>query len=318
LGGADFVKNFFLFYLLSAVSTSYGYLVNDLGDRELDKIHGKKNIFHGDTTLRAVLVVLFFFVSANFLAMPFFRYKGFLPLWFLWLFLTTAYSLPPFRFKEKGALGLIAVVPAQRVIPALQIFSIFGGFPLMDGSILLLYVVVGGILSDVRHQIEDISLDSQTGTMTFVNKVGVEKSKKIYSFFLAADLIMQLLVYACAVIFLPVISIAGRPFPLALPLLIVYMVAMVGSLFRGKGIRDGFKATKERDISHFLHALFPAACAPLYLIVMHCMRFHSSLSVLLFFLIIKNIFSPARIKGSYIGKLFGNAVNGLKKIIHFK
>ena len=45
-----------VFVLFSILSTSYGYLINDFADRELDAQHQKANTFSDDSTKKAILV----------------------------------------------------------------------------------------------------------------------------------------------------------------------------------------------------------------------------------------------------------------------
>jgi 4-hydroxybenzoate polyprenyltransferase len=313
IGGFGFITDFLIFYLLGAVATSYGYLVNDLGDRELDRVHGKKNVFHGDSNSRAIFVVCVFFIVSVLLSMFFWKYAGFLVLWLIWIFLSTGYSLPPLRLKEKGVWGLIAVVPAQRVIPALLVFSVFGGFTPVDGVILICYITVGGILSDVSHQIEDAPLDSSTGTSTFVNKFGVDKARALYNALLSADLILQLLVYVCAVVFLPKVMIYGIGVPVAVPLLVVYAAAAIGFVISQKNSTDGLSVAIKTEFGKFVHQVFPTFYFPLFLIVVHLSYHYSSIVLLALFGLLKNLFCLGTIKNSYT-VLFINAL--LKKISH--
>ena len=77
------------FYLFSLCCTSYGYLVNDYGDRSLDIRHGKPNSFQSLTGNRALLLVGISLLLCLLSAIPFRGADGFLPLFALWLFAAT-------------------------------------------------------------------------------------------------------------------------------------------------------------------------------------------------------------------------------------
>ncbi len=55
-----FLANGAVFILLSIFSTTYGYLVNDWADKELDARHGKDNTFRHDSAAKAGLITGFF------------------------------------------------------------------------------------------------------------------------------------------------------------------------------------------------------------------------------------------------------------------
>jgi 4-hydroxybenzoate polyprenyltransferase len=100
-----FVGDFFVFLLFSFFCTTYGYLVNDLGDKELDKIHGKENTFSNDSSTKAGIIVLSFLFVSILLSLQFIRSPFFLFSWLLWFIVATAYSLNVFRFSTLQMAG---------------------------------------------------------------------------------------------------------------------------------------------------------------------------------------------------------------------
>lgn len=314
IGGERFLLNLFLFYLFGAFATSYGYLVNDLGDRELDLRHGKPNVFHGDSTFRAIIVVLIAFLAANAVSLYFIRHTGFLPLWILWILLSTGYSLPPLRLKEKGFYGLMAVVPAQRIIPALLVLSVFGDFTSVDSFILICFVAVGGFMSDVKHQISDFALDASTGTETFVMQSGLNRAKMIFRYLLFANLLFQMLLYICACFFLPHIRIGVLKVPVAVPILIVYSIALSIHIFFKKEYAQRYDPYIDRGLGHFIHLVLPTFYFPFFLIVLHSCFFPLSLIALLFFLLLKKVFLPQKIRETHTFRLLRRLLFYLKKL----
>ncbi|HEM49226.1 MAG TPA: hypothetical protein ENO27_03350, partial [Caldithrix sp.] len=162
----NFILNILLFLIFSLFSSTYGYLINDMADRDLDKKHGKQNTFSEDSNLRSWSVVFITLILSVFFAIPFLQYNLFIILWGTWLFLATFYSLKPIRFKEWGKAGLIIVVIAQRVLPVLIAFSAFDFKVLPDLIFITLYLFFRGITSDMNHQIQDYENDIRTNTRT--------------------------------------------------------------------------------------------------------------------------------------------------------
>ncbi len=112
-----FLTDIFLFLLFSVFSTTYGYLINDYADMELDKAHGKPNTFSADSSSKALIICLLFLVLSVFFGLPFSDNAAFALLWLAWIVISTFYSLPPMRLKERGLTGIVFVIAAQRVIP---------------------------------------------------------------------------------------------------------------------------------------------------------------------------------------------------------
>lgn len=301
LGGSGFVVDVLLFYVFGAFSASYGYLINDFADRKLDLLHGKHNIFHGDNTLKALLVVVAFFLAANIFGLRFARYEGFLPLWMIWIGLSTFYSLPPIRLKEEGAWGLLAAVLAQRVMPAMLAITVFGDLTSVDSLVILGNAAVRGFISDVRHQIEDSPFDARTATRTYVYEVGVDQAKRMLKRLLASNLALQIFLYASAVLFLPKVSLMGTVIPLGAPVLLMFLVLCVLHVF----IEQSRKTNKEfdpyvgKELGNFLNVGFESFYFPFFLMIVHSFFYPSTLLIVLFFLLLKGVFVPRIALNSY-------------------
>lgn len=314
-GGSGFLVDFFHFYLFSAVATSYGYLVNDLSDRKLDAVHGKANVFQGDGAIRSVMVVSVAFVLANLLGVGFFSRSGFLPLWVMWLFAGTFYSLPPLRFKEKGFWGLAVVVPAQRVIPALLALSVFGRLWAVDTIVLVLYAAVRGLMSDLQHQIDDFHLDSGTETSTFASRSGLKKSETIFRHLLTCNIILQVLLYLVACYYLPSVTIGHLSLPAMAPFLVVYVACLIAYGFSG-GTRNGYyNPYVSGGLRHLVHVALPCFYFPFYLVVVHSFYSPSSLLLLAFFVVLHRVFLPAKIKGSIPARAILMLVERVRRVL---
>lgn len=169
------------FVLFSTIMTGYGYLINDLADVELDRCHGKSNVFLSMSKRKAVFIVLAFMVIGSLFALPFLNRPGFVPLWLLWILAATFYSMPPLRLKERGLIGLTATIAAQQTLPTALIFAAFGELVSWSALVFVLYSTARGVSSDVGHQMRDWSQDTSTDTGTFAVRHGYDTVQTIYA-----------------------------------------------------------------------------------------------------------------------------------------
>jgi len=253
----QYLTDVFLFFLLSFFSTSYGYLINDFADRKLDMEQGKPNTFANMSNRQSILSVSIVLGLANLLAIYFFDRSGFVLLWLLWLFLSTFYSIPPIRLKERGFPGLIVVVLAQRVLPVLLLLLALEYRNILDMTLLTIYVMLRGFSSDLNHQMEDYRADNLSDVQTFVVRTGIEKSSKIFKAILEIE---KLFLF---VILFRLIQVS-QYYLISLPIILLYTV------FYGYGEwlilhnrwSNPFNPST-KNIFQFLHHAFPTAVLPL-------------------------------------------------------
>lgn len=282
----DFSTSFLLgilyFYLFSIFSTSYGYLINDLSDRELDLQHGKPNTFHDVSVGSASVIVVIVFVASAVFTIPFITAPGFVILWAGWWFTTTFYSLKPIRLKERGFLGLAVVVVAQRLLPTLLIFSAFQFHFLLDIILISLYVLMRGLASDLNHQIEDFRLDANTATSTFAVTKGISRTEKIFKVVLELDrFLLAMVLFRMGLMLNEVYLTSLHPVWLLLAGFIpVYAIALI------RIIRDQFANpfdVRQKSIFQFVHHAFPSVIMPVYLcLLMIPHNFFYGVAILLF------------------------------------
>lgn len=161
-----------------------GYLTNDLGDREKDKLINKENATSSITN-QSIIVLFLFFISLTLLPwfyLPFNKYSFmFLS---IQLFLFYAYAFPPFRLKEKGFLGILTDALYAHVMPAILASYTFylvvskTYFNYINFIIILcLWQFLLGIRNILFHQLKDYNNDISSNTNTFVTYYGNEKSE---------------------------------------------------------------------------------------------------------------------------------------------
>ena len=102
------------------------------------------------------------------------------------LMLFFLYAVPPFRFKERGFLGLATDATYAYVVPALlaaMTFASIGDLPRGDIAHLLTALVVWqaplGLRNIILHQIEDSANDIASETRTWVLSVGKSRAERL-------------------------------------------------------------------------------------------------------------------------------------------
>lgn len=304
----SFVADLVLFLLFSIFSTTYGYLINDLSDRELDKLHGKHNTFENDSTAKALLIVILFLVMSIIMGSRFIGNPLFMIFWIFWGLAATFYSLRPVRLKERGRAGLIIVVLAQRGLPALLMFFAFRHYAWVDIAVFTAYIFSRGLSSDLNHQLADYCHDSRTKTGTFAVKAGESKAQKVFRYSLEIERILLLVGLIVMYRKIPPIEMYGIS-PL-LPIIIFYLVLYAGCLLKISKAHTVFDINPfvagRKDLFQFMHHAFPSVVLPFYLLLLLIYENWLFLPVLLIFSFLRNMFSLEVIKNTYpVRKIMG-------------
>ena len=153
----------------------FGYLTNDWADVEKDKLAGKQNSLEGSS---GYVIGLLLFLSLLFIILPWLVLQfNLISLLFIIceIFLFCLYSFKPFRWKERGALGLIADTLYAHTLPVLfAIHTYYLASPFkfdFYGSLLLLFGLwqtVLGVRNILLHQLADFDNDSKADVKTFL------------------------------------------------------------------------------------------------------------------------------------------------------
>ena len=295
-----FITNVFIFLLFSSLCTTYGYLINDYGDIELDILHGKNNTFQDDTKAKASLVILSFLLAIIVIGLPFWKNFLFLPLWLGWFILSTAYSIQPIRLKERGKSGLFFVVMAQRVLPTLIIFTAFRYYDIVDMICFTIYIFFRGLSSDVNHQLGDYNNDLMTGTETYVVRTGQTKAQKIFRFSLEME---KILLGLCLLLMYTKLSyLKFKDMPLLLPIVIFYFTVYginLIKIFQKNDIDVNPFVPNRKDIFQFIHHAFPSVLLSFYLLVVLSFYEPIFLIILICFIVYRKMYSIDLIINSF-------------------
>jgi len=299
---AFFLLKIFLFIFFSLFSTTYGYLINDLADVELDRIHGKANTFADVSSLKAAAVTGFFFLLSTVFAFPFWLNRWFLILWASWFLISSFYSLPPLRLKERGKLGLLLVVSAQRLLPVLLVFSAFNFSYGWEIAGISFYVFLRGLSSDINHQLIDYQNDLKTRTKTFAVTTGHETVQKIFRWVLELEKIFLFLILAFFLTILhPRFLLA---YYITAFLSVFYLIAYLSSHYllwkRKIPVDVNPFQTNGKNIFQLLHHSYPSVILPLGLNVAILPLNWFYILLLLFQMALRRLFSIRVVTQSYV------------------
>jgi 4-hydroxybenzoate polyprenyltransferase len=168
----------------------FGYWANDFSDRDDDRKAGKANAFEGMPLWQA-FGLLGILLSAAVLPWVFF-----FPIRPITIILLGAefglfilYSLPPFRFKERGFLGVLADSGYAHVVPALLAAATFQAMapetvPHFGIFLMCLGVFQGflGLRNIMLHQLGDFDHDLASKTRTWVVTLGLDRGWQVVKF----------------------------------------------------------------------------------------------------------------------------------------
>jgi 4-hydroxybenzoate polyprenyltransferase len=269
---AESVQTACLYIVFMVLVLVYGYLINDLFDMKIDKIHGKENAFEkagrgiGFMTTLALLSVGIL-AGARLSDKPYF-----LLLMLILYFFATFYSAPPIRFKERGLAGLVVSCMSQFGIPVIMIFSIFHHLGTVDMWLLTLCSVVVGTSQEIGHQRFDLERDMSTGTGTFGVREGRRRMDRMYGLFIVLDGLSMLVMLIIMAVYLKEVTVYGLGM-VVMPPLLIYLVLLgltMRKMRHGAGLLDPYYVEGRNDVVNMTYTLFPGVFLPLY---MSCVAF---------------------------------------------
>ncbi|MFW5886586.1 MAG: UbiA family prenyltransferase [Bacteroidota bacterium] len=172
---------FFLVYMSFVLI--YGFMVNSFADLDEDRLAGKNRGFLDQSRGPKYLFLL---LSGSFIILyPAFQEPTLFIIGLLVFLLATFYSVRPIRFKERGLIGIIISAISVGPFPFLIFLLGIKASPLLS-CFLVFWLFLAAFISDLIHQIEDYNNDRKTRTDTWVQRIGLKKSKLFlkYSLFL--------------------------------------------------------------------------------------------------------------------------------------
>ena len=214
----------------------YGHFMNDYSDFEIDKIAGKSNIFNTIPKRIAPIVIVIFGISVISISLWYFSIHVLLFVG-LQLLCSILYSIPPFRFKERGLLALGLTGFYERSNPYIIIFlcTLPNWYQIeLNKLVFVLFYLIWSYLWECRNflngQLKDVEYDEQSDVKSIVIRIG--KSQTIYVKKLL--LILELLLLTCWLVSLIIIEVNFAYFLLVV--LIFQLIQVNGSRTRYRKI----------------------------------------------------------------------------------
>ncbi|MCB9204937.1 MAG: UbiA family prenyltransferase [Flavobacteriales bacterium] len=175
-------KLLILLFLWMIGAAGFGYYSNDVFDVHEDRIAGKENSASSHSWPFRILILL---ALAFITLLPWFFSKRpvvlIMTLSHLILFLL--YSMPPFRMKQLGALGVLTDAVYAHLLPtAIVVIAVWpiGLTPNVDhlllGCALLVWQTVLGVRGIIEHQVMDFDVDQKAGSTNFAQRIGLTRA----------------------------------------------------------------------------------------------------------------------------------------------
>jgi len=165
-----------IFIVYQCFLGSYGYAINAFADRKIDTIVGKyKGVSYFSKYQLSIILI---FLSIGSLGIPLLiddnRIKV---LGIVAFILSSGYSLKPFRFKNRGFIGIVGATLPQR-----PLMILFFGL-LVNAKIELVGILFGwalfiGIIMEIGHQMLDYRNDSISKANTWIVQTDPSKVKQ--------------------------------------------------------------------------------------------------------------------------------------------
>jgi hypothetical protein len=150
----------------------YASVINDLTDLEDDLAFGKPNRLAGRSPLLGPTLIILTLGALAVISYSW-RHNGVLLSLYVAVWLAfSLYSLPPFRLKKRGFLGILSCASGEHLFPTLvAVMLAFREAQRPDNSVWLMIVGTWAFANGVRailwHQLTDIDADHAVGARTF-------------------------------------------------------------------------------------------------------------------------------------------------------
>lgn len=178
-----------LIIVAGSAAAIYASVFNDFIDMDQDRAAGKTTpLMTLPKSLRWLTLLSSIALNISVCFLLFGLKSAFCVFLIIWLNYTL-YSLPPFRLKERGALGVLAIAIGEHLLAGLLAVFIFAEFISLTLDPVWLFSVLAwslcfGCRGIIWHQLADIKNDIQSNCVTFGVQVGETTLKRIGEFFI--------------------------------------------------------------------------------------------------------------------------------------
>lgn len=175
----------FLFLLIALViGASYASIINNLCDREEDRLSGKVNYLVGRSNLFIALILIACIAPGLIVSGILIRAPLALSIYIGNWLLFTGYSLPPIRLKKRGFWGVLSIAVGESFVPqmlAVLLVTHHTGKPLPTIwlTTIAIWALALGLRSILWHQIVDFKNDQRAGVNTFAVDTSTENLQRL-------------------------------------------------------------------------------------------------------------------------------------------
>jgi hypothetical protein len=212
------------------LSASWGFLLNDLADREADSKSGRADALHGHALSARVMWALILSTAIfSWLIVLLigggYAFKVVLAIDYL---IATLYSVRPAKLKVRRFWGFLANSVMERPLPILVFLSYMHYYTVLTILFPLLMELTWSVF---KHQAADIKEDIEANVMTFAASLGETLSNKIVQEFLNPLSVLSLLL----LVGLAWLSIPGQRLLLGLAFLVTAVALSVAFFAERRG-----------------------------------------------------------------------------------
>lgn len=168
---------------------AFGYMFNDWMDRDLDIKAGKRKIIHQFQAWQIWCMLIILILMGLGFMLPQLNNPHILLNIIICYFFAITYSGTRFRFKERGAIGLLVASLSQRTLLASLVFLAMEEFGVLAIVYLSLTLVIG-LRWMLTHQIDDHGKDQLSQVNTFAVNRGIAFSKKQLVWLLNLEIVL--------------------------------------------------------------------------------------------------------------------------------
>ncbi len=187
-----------LLTLFYGVFLGFGYVINDFGDLEADRLAGKKKVMQSMKPQTAAVIVWLTAAAGCILMLALSHTPAMCLALAVIYFFGASYSIRPMRFKERGVLGLLVSSTAQRCFPLL-LLMVLEGWVSPDFWLWMLLSFFVGLRYILVHQLLDLENDRKAGVETFSMEHEAAVRRMILAVFIAEIVLVCLLLVPLAV-----------------------------------------------------------------------------------------------------------------------
>jgi 4-hydroxybenzoate polyprenyltransferase len=160
-----------------AAQATYVSVINDLTDREVDRLAGKS--VRNDGRYTPVILLVLSIAAGACVAFAWRERTMLLTVYACGWVAFSLYSIPPFRFKERGIAGVLCDAGGAHLFPTLT--AVFCAAQVHGPWVVVtaVWAFASGVRGILWHQLRDAEVDRRTGVRTFVVRSGERAAVRV-------------------------------------------------------------------------------------------------------------------------------------------